>query len=309
MSVFDLFSRRKKLEQGLFPDVYQYDKIPGTLRVQFVHIMDETIGKSLNPDEMYHNIVSILRKEYGLFALIANHHDPKDIYLSYEELRSFIINTTETDKIIDAFELVLFMIDKIFRNQPVYSKTPPKQVADNAILEFNQRAKEQGVGYQYNEGKIIRFDSEYIHKEVVVKALVILNSKKYENAKNEFMSAHEHYRHGRKAEVLVDCLKAFESVMKIICDKRGWKYDKTKGANELVRACFDNKLVPDYWQTHFSGLRSILQSGIPTPRNRQGGHGAGSQPPQTPPDALVAYVLHMTASTILYLSEADAAMP
>lgn len=97
--------------------------------------------------------------------------------------------------------------------------------------------------------------------------------------------------------------------MKIIATKRKWPFDKTKAAAELVRVCLDNGLIPAYWQSHFTGLRTILESAIPTPRNKQAGHGAGTQAQQLPPDELVAYVLHMTAATILFLTEAERKLP
>lgn len=45
--------------------------------------------------------------------------------------------------------------------------------------------------------------------------------------------------------------------------------------------------------------------GIPPARNRQGGHGAGTLPDNQPPAELVSYILHMTATTILFLTEAE----
>jgi hypothetical protein len=120
---------------------------------------------------------------------------------------------------------------------------------------------------------------------------------------------HEHYRQGKKPEALIECYKAFESTMKIIATKRKWSFDKTNAAADLVRVCLNNGLIPAYWQSYFTGLRTILESAIPTPRNKQAGHGAGAQVQQSPPDELVAYVLHMTAATILFLTEAERKLP
>ena len=97
--------------------------------------------------------------------------------------------------------------------------------------------------------------------------------------------------------------------MKIICTKRGWPFDKQKGAADLVRVCLAHELIPPYWQSHFAGLRSVLESATPAPRNKQAGHGAGAQPAHNPPTELVAYVLHLTAATILFLSQADRELP
>lgn len=137
-------------------------------------------------------------------------------------------------------------------------------MAKEAIEELNQRFKEHGVGYQFTDGKIFRVDSAFIYTEAVIPALVVLRDPEYKNAQDEFLSAFEHYRHGRSEESLVDCCKAFESTMKIICQKRGWPFDPLRStASALVQSCLDNGLVPRYWEQHFTGLRTMLTSGIP----------------------------------------------
>jgi hypothetical protein len=55
-------------------------------------------------------------------------------------------------------------------------------------------------------------------------------------------------------------------------------------------------------------LRSTLEAGVPTARSRLGGHGQGTQVTEVP-QYLVAYVLHLTASAVVFLAEANAAMP
>jgi hypothetical protein len=153
-------------------------------------------------------------------------------------------------------------------------------------------------------------DSALIHAEAVIPALTVLRAAEYKNAQEEFLSGHEHYRHGSYEEALVDCCKSFESTMKVICDKRGWPFDPNKStASELIKTCLDKGLIPPYWENHFSGLRTMLTSGIPTGRNRQGGHGAGTAANHEPPSQLVSYVLHMTASTVLFLAESEKALP
>ena len=92
--------------------------------------------------------------------------------------------------------------------------------------------------------------------------------------------------------------------MKTICEKRGWKYKKNDTAKKLIQICFDNKLIPDFWQSHFSGLRGTLESGVPTARNIMGGHGNGTSPTEVP-QHLAAYCLHITASTLVFLIEAE----
>ena len=80
MAIFDIFSKRQKKLRGEVPDIYVYDKLPESLRVQIVHIWRDTIGN----EEQYHNVydhigenvrksysslVNILCREYGIFHL------------------------------------------------------------------------------------------------------------------------------------------------------------------------------------------------------------------------------------------------
>jgi hypothetical protein len=51
----------------------------------------------------------------------------------------------------------------------------------------------------------------------------------------------------------------------------------------------------------------MLESSVPTARNKTSGHGQGAAI-QIVPDHLAAYVLHMTASTIVFLVKADEAL-
>ena len=45
MAIIDLFSKRQKKLRGEVPDIFSYDDIPQTLRVQIVHIIKDVIGE------------------------------------------------------------------------------------------------------------------------------------------------------------------------------------------------------------------------------------------------------------------------
>jgi hypothetical protein len=47
-----------------------------------------------------------------------------------------------------------------------------------AIEELNNRFKEHGVGYQYASGEIIKFDSTFVHSEIVMPTLILLHNRK-----------------------------------------------------------------------------------------------------------------------------------
>lgn len=313
MGIFDLFSKRQRQLRGDVPDVYTYDSIPQPLRVQIVHIWQDTIGNHnqchesyLGAYRAYKLIVDALCREYGVFKLTGAKEYGDRNYLS--ELANFVLQEQETEKVLDAIELSFRVIDRVTRDYNHLHRQRASETADEAIEELNARFQEHAVGFQFIDGEVIRVDSKLIHSEVVKPALALLNDKKYAGAQAEFLKAHEHYRHGNAKEALTECLKALESVMKAICDKRKWQYPLNATCSTLIQCCFDNGLVPVFWTQQFSALRSTLESGVPTARNKLGGHGQGSSIVRVPLH-LVAYVLHMTASAIVFLVESERLLP
>jgi hypothetical protein len=142
---------------------------------------------------------------------------------------------------------------------------------------------------------------------MVAPAIAPLHQAGFTGPNDEFLGAHEHYRHGRHEEALVEALKAFESTMIAICDTRKWQYPKGPTAKQLIGVILDNGLVPSYQNNQFNSLATLLE-GLPTVRNKQAGHGQGSNP-RSVPNYLAAYGLHLAAANIVLLVEAHKALP
>lgn len=51
MAIFDLYSKRQKQLHGDMPDVYAYDTIPRSLRVQITYLWQETKGQRIDIDK------------------------------------------------------------------------------------------------------------------------------------------------------------------------------------------------------------------------------------------------------------------
>jgi hypothetical protein len=92
-------------------------------------------------------------------------------------------------------------------------------------------------------------------------------------------------------------------MMKSICDIKKWQYNKTDTAKTLIDVLFQNGLIPPMLQSQFSSLKALLESGVPTVRNKLGSHGQGAVP-VTVPSYIAAYALHLTASNIVFLAAA-----
>jgi hypothetical protein len=174
----------------------------------------------------------------------------------------------------------------------------------SGISDINTRFKENGIGYQFENGQIIRTDSQYIHLEIIKPALKILSSSKYQGANDEFMRAHDCYRHGDFKQCLVECLKALESTIKVILLNRKISFSQSDNVKALIGSIFSNNIIPEYLVSHFTALRSTLESGTPTIRNKLGGHGQGEELKQVP-EYMAAYALHLTAAGIVFLYNAE----
>jgi hypothetical protein len=52
----------------------------------------------------------------------------------------------------------------------------------------------------------------------------------------------------------------------------------SRASKDLIKVVLDNGLVKTYMQEQLTGLRISLESGVPTIRNKEGGHGQGNTP-------------------------------
>ncbi|MBX8533643.1 hypothetical protein K5D33_02815 [Pseudomonas cichorii] len=301
MPVMDLYSKRRRRELGLLPDVFTYDDFDTNLRTQICYVLTDVLSiQSLNERAgNYASICRALRREYGVDQLVRDLR----IRASFdEELMQFIRQERNIDRVLDAVELC-YRVAEYYRDKSYaygYPKENTGHYLDVLISEINARFKEHGKGYEVNSGKIFRVDSELVHVEVVKPAIAFLNLPEYIGPREEFFGAYEHYRHGDIKEALNDALKAFESTMKVVIEQRGWECDKNSPAKKLLAALISNDFFPSYYQNHLNALSTLLESSVPTLRNKEGGHGQGSEVVKVEPE-IAAYALHMTASAILMI--------
>lgn len=304
MGVFDLFSKRQRKARGEVPDVYVYDTLPHELRVQIVHIIQDAFGTDNYgvhyAERAYEFVKATLCREYGMFELIerpqSNQHSVFHFFLLEKSI----------ERALDVVELCFKVINRITEDHGYQYNTVRNIEPEDAVAELNERFREHGVGFQFESNELLRVDSEFLHAEAVKPVLTVLRGSGFQGANEEFLLAHEHYRNGRYKECLVDCLKAFESAMKSVCRLRGWATQPNDTAKSLIATCFANGLVPAYLDSQFTSLRSVLESGIPTLRNKNGGHGQGADPIAVP-EYMARYALNLAATNILFLVDAHIA--
>lgn len=306
MAIVKLYSKQQAAAKNRRRS-YRHDEIPKPLRTQILTIFDRCLGKDAKFTLTARNAINrrvqeILEHEYGVYSLIPYDTQNPLNNLWRETVTEFFLGAS-TNQCLDVIQVTLTVAKEIMAN-PIYCNEILGSKLDEGIAEINERFREHSIGFQYSDGQIIRINSEWAYQNVTAPALKVLRQNYLKGAQDEFFSAQEHYRHGRYKECLNDCLKAFESTMKAICDKRGWQYDQNDTAKPLISICEKSKLFPVFMENHLSGLRMSLESGVPTARNKTSGHGQGVKKIVVSQE-FAAYALNLTGTNILFLSDCE----
>ena len=141
--------------------------------------------------------------------------------------------------------------------------------------------------------RIIRRDSEILHQEAIGPVVTLLREPDFRLANTEFLNALQDYRRGEYDDCVAKCGSAYESVMKIICKRRGWPMQND--AAKLLGTIMIQTGLSQFLK------QPLLQTAII--RNQLGSaHGAGTEP-RTVSKSLAHYTINVTAAAILLLVE------
>lgn len=299
MAIHEIYSKRKRNLSGQISEVYIYDNLPKELRNQIVFVIKDLLGSVVaqrHRSDICTYVANSIAREWGQANLIRHH----ELFSSEDQLSEAILKDPDPDHCLDIIEFLFNFSCNSIANKTEYTNFNGRAALELCAKELNHRFKENSVGYEYVSKQIVRIDSQLLHGEVVKPALVLLDTPGFEGPQEEFHSAHEHYRHKRYKEALNDSLKSFESTMKAIAENREFPFKKGDTAKKLILVCIDGGLFPSYYQSHLSALANLLEGGVPSIRNNEGGHGQGATVKEISPN-IVAYTLHMTASAIVLL--------
>lgn len=312
MEQYEAYSvRQKRLTRNGHPVAYVYDPIPPQMRAQAFHTLQMAGGPQYNSRSDRHvyweELEKIVVREHGYFHELPAVREPNSVY-SFERMGKYLASVTETERILDVVEIGFRLAEKPALDAlgSSYNRSADGRMK-LAVDELNRRFGQHDLGYAFvgMPGLIVRIDTEYVHTEVVDPAITQLAAAGWEGPLNEFMAAHRHYRHGDNKSAMNEALKAFESTMKAILHAHEWPYEENWQAKSLINAMFENELLPRALESYFGGIKALLESGVPTLRNKQSGHGQGSAVADVP-DYMAAFALHLTASNIVFLLSAHA---
>lgn len=293
---------------GNFGDVYQYDTMPKTLRVQMQYIFRDALGQTYDtdarePDQYWATIRKVVCEENGLNTLIEKKDPSQDILDCLEAHPDVML-------LLDVVEVGLRVIDLACGTFELYERENRgiKRLAKVAVEDANTRMRQAAFGYEYASGKLIRIDSQIAHSEIVKPALQLLSDPRFDGAEKEYLSAYKHYRKSEFKPAIVHANSAFESVLKTICHLRNWPVTEGAVASGLLKVVRANGLTPDYLEKSFDQFATTLENGLPKVRNNAGGHGDGPKPKEVPRH-IAAYALHLAATNIVMLVDAFNALP
>ena len=296
--MYQLFSERNKNPKDK-PDVYEYDNIPDSFRNQLFYILTDVIdehGFKIGTD-LWDSLHDHFSREIGVKSLGEyQHYDGRG-----KEDIEYYISTCKTISLLDFIDYTWNIFNGM--SDIAQKKCDNTMLKDlkNSVTELNYRLKQNNLGYEYVNNELIRIDNKILHKDVIKPALYLLNSEECSGAEEEFHKAFEYRRKNDNKNAILEALKAFESTMKTICDKKGYTYDSNNDtAKKLINILESNNFYPKYMNTHIASLRTTLESGLPVLRNKNAGHGQGATVTNVS-DEFTEYALNLAATNMVLL--------
>ncbi len=200
-------------------------------------------------------------------------------------------NSYSRKELIDSINQFLQMDDLPYHITEYIYREYSCDLDATAGTEHDEYGDKYGIiGYP----KVIRRENEVIHASAIQPALMLLSNPIFTSANSEFMEAHGHYRKGEYGDCLTKCSSSMESVMKIICDQKGWNYSQEDNFNKLLDIIFQQTNLDSFLK------QPIMQIG--TLRNRLGtSHGAGVQSKSISKHK-AQFTINISASSIILLA-------
>ena len=313
MEIYKTYKDRILEAQNPPPDVYFYDPIPDKIRIQVWTIFEDFFE---DPDdyrdrEIYHEVCWSITKELQMAEGVESLDDIGLLFTSgkrdgAEKLKEVFFRTMNTLYTLSILELICL---KIFKSIEFLYETwfETHKRPELALEEINLRMKAIGLGYEFLNGFLIRINSKEVHNEIIKPSLSLLSSDPiYKGSDDEYREAFSFYKGAKYEQVLTECNKAIESCLVAIIEKRGWGLPSKLTMGPLVSKCKSKGLFKSYTENHLNNIPSMVGS-VSRIRDEDSGHGKGTKEREIPKE-LASYVLHLTATNIIFLIESERAM-
>ena len=280
------------------PEVYSYDDIPEFLKRQLATIISDGIGEyaynKSDASEAWDVLYKLCDKNIEQFGLLkAGLNESPDEFIS-----RFLTTSADADDILSVVEYAASILGWIASRN---GNPSLKRKALAAIEEINPRFLEHSVGYQIENFKIVSFQNKLVHQEMIKPTLQFLNEEQYSKANEEFLLAFESYRHQKYKDAITAASRSFESLLKTICEKEEWPYQKSDRATDLIKNVIAKGILTEDFTKSLETYVAMLKTGLPELRNNKGPHGdAPTDHPVT--EIMAQFAINLTASYILLIA-------
>jgi len=190
------------------------------------------------------------------------------------------------------------------------------------VDEINDIFREHGIGYQLTpyvehhvekeeEGRfgtrkrthieteypqVMRLDHQLAHQEITEPSLQVLTDSRLRVANSEMLKAYSALRSGDWENAITCSCSSFESLLKTICDLKGWRYDASDTCAKLVAICREKDLFPGFYAPIFEAVGTV--------RHRLGdAHGRGPAPAHSVSQEHAEHMVRMTLAHMLLLTK------
>lgn len=212
------------------------------------------------------------------------------IELSFKLDSTFRIMPNEPD-VVDAINEIFRIEDAPYQLTQIVKVEEKVSHDDVGIYPFSR----QGVTTIRTVAfpQVVRADEELTHSEAVAPALSVLNAPHFEVANNEFLEAMKEYREGSYTDCLTKCGSSFESVLKVLCERNGWRFNETDTIAPLLDIVIEKSNLEPFYKQPLMLIATI--------RNRfSSSHGGGSNI-RTVTRHVAQYAITITAAAIVLL--------
>lgn len=281
-----------------------HDQINEACRLQIANIAKDFFtmnqAEGYGEEHFWNYIQEWLKDEHAKDSL-HNEHAHR-VFGGYSapsyEVTEYLKSLKDINHTLDTIELIFRLLphaedELVNAGYRIYYK------AKAAVEHLNKRFTQHCIGYKFEGNIIIKIDNELMYASVTKEMFVLLEQQVFGNVNEEYLQAHRQFRSGNHKDCIVNCAKAFESTLKIICDQKQYAYQQNDTAARLLNVLYVNNFIPSYLQVGMSGLRSMLEA-ISVVRNNTSAHGVGSAQINIG-ENFASYALHVTGCNIKFL--------
>lgn len=153
----------------------------------------------------------------------------------------------------------------------------------------------QGIEYEFP--KVIRRTDQVVHQEIIEPALNLLTDFRLRVANSEMLKALMALRHGDFEDAITLAASAFESLLKTMCEIKGWPYDPNRDTcSKLINICRDQGLFPPFYATILEAVGII--------RNKlSDAHGRGPAPLHNVSREYAEHMVQLTSTHMLLVAK------